>query len=102
MGGARLHHDCLRTRCVQRPRWLERITAAPALPMPATEELDAELRAYLGAPVRYHRAGRLGRLGDQEASGSIALTAAGRRRLERERADWERLSAAISLVMRTA
>lgn len=30
------------------------------------------------------------------------LTAAGRRRLERERADWERLSAAISLVMRTA
>jgi PadR family transcriptional regulator, regulatory protein PadR len=30
------------------------------------------------------------------------LTAAGRRRLERERADWERLSAAISLVMRIA
>ena len=30
------------------------------------------------------------------------LTAAGRRRLERERADWERLSAAIALVMRTA
>jgi transcriptional regulator len=30
------------------------------------------------------------------------LTTAGRRRLERERADWERLSAAISLVMRTA
>jgi PadR family transcriptional regulator, regulatory protein PadR len=30
------------------------------------------------------------------------LTAAGRRRLERERADWERLSAAISLVLRTA
>jgi transcriptional regulator len=30
------------------------------------------------------------------------LTAAGRRRLEQERADWERLSAAISLVMRTA
>ena len=30
------------------------------------------------------------------------LTAAGRRRLEEERADWERLSAAISLVMRTA
>ena len=30
------------------------------------------------------------------------LTAAGRRRLERERADWERLSEAISLVMRTA
>jgi len=30
------------------------------------------------------------------------LTSAGRRRLERERADWERLSAAISLVMRTA
>ncbi len=29
-------------------------------------------------------------------------TAAGRRRLEKERADWERLSAAISLVMRTA
>jgi transcriptional regulator len=30
------------------------------------------------------------------------LTAAGRRRMERERADWERLSEAISLVMRTA
>lgn len=30
------------------------------------------------------------------------LTAAGQRRLEKERADWERLSAAISLVMRTA
>src|SRR5690242_10164516 len=30
------------------------------------------------------------------------LTAAGRRRLEQERTDWERLSAAISLVMRTA
>jgi PadR family transcriptional regulator PadR len=30
------------------------------------------------------------------------LTAAGRRRLEQERADWERLSAAISLVIRTA
>ena len=30
------------------------------------------------------------------------LTAAGRRRLEHERADWDRLSAAISLVMRTA
>jgi len=29
-------------------------------------------------------------------------TASGRRRLEKERADWERLSAAISLVMRTA
>jgi transcriptional regulator len=30
------------------------------------------------------------------------LTAAGRKRLTEERADWERLSAAISLVMRTA
>ena len=30
------------------------------------------------------------------------LTAAGRKRLAAERADWERLSAAISLVMRTA
>ena len=30
------------------------------------------------------------------------LTAGGRRRLEQERADWERLSAAISLVLRTA
>ncbi len=30
------------------------------------------------------------------------LTASGRTRLARERADWERLSAAISLVMRTA
>ncbi len=30
------------------------------------------------------------------------LTADGRRRLEQERADWERLSAAIALVMRTA
>ncbi len=30
------------------------------------------------------------------------LTAAGRRQLEQERADWDRLSAAISLVMRTA
>ena len=30
------------------------------------------------------------------------LTTAGRRRLEQERADWERLSAAISLVLRTA
>src|SRR5688500_11860700 len=30
------------------------------------------------------------------------LTAAGRRRLEHERAEWDRLSAAISLVMRTA
>lgn len=30
------------------------------------------------------------------------LTASGRRRLARERADWERLSAAIALVMRTA
>lgn len=30
------------------------------------------------------------------------LTAAGRKRLAQERADWERLSAAISLVMRTA
>jgi PadR family transcriptional regulator, regulatory protein PadR len=30
------------------------------------------------------------------------LTVAGRRRLEQERADWERLSAAISLVLRTA
>ena len=30
------------------------------------------------------------------------LTAAGRRRLEQERRDWERLSAAISLVLRTA
>jgi transcriptional regulator len=30
------------------------------------------------------------------------LTAPGRRRLEQEQADWDRLSAAISLVMRTA
>ena len=30
------------------------------------------------------------------------LTAPGKRRLEQERADWDRLSAAISLVMRTA
>src|SRR5918999_63738 len=30
------------------------------------------------------------------------LTAAGRRRLEQERSDWERLSAAISLVLRNA
>ena len=30
------------------------------------------------------------------------LTAAGRRRLERERAQWQRLSGAISLVMRNA
>jgi transcriptional regulator len=30
------------------------------------------------------------------------LTASGRKRLARERADWERLSAAISLVIRTA
>jgi PadR family transcriptional regulator, regulatory protein PadR len=30
------------------------------------------------------------------------LTAAGRRRLEQEQADWERLSAAIALVMRNA
>ena len=30
------------------------------------------------------------------------LTEAGQRRLEQERSDWERLSAAISLVMRTA
>jgi PadR family transcriptional regulator, regulatory protein PadR len=30
------------------------------------------------------------------------LTAAGKRQLEQERADWERLSAAISLVLRTA
>src|SRR3954470_20578680 len=30
------------------------------------------------------------------------LTKAGRHRLEKERADWDRLSAAISLVMRTA
>src|SRR3954462_7583149 len=30
------------------------------------------------------------------------LTAPGKRRLEQERNDWERLSAAISLVMRTA
>jgi transcriptional regulator len=30
------------------------------------------------------------------------LTAAGKRRLQQERADWDRLSAAISLVMRTA
>ena len=30
------------------------------------------------------------------------LTAAGRRRLQQERNDWDRLSAAISLVMRTA
>ena len=30
------------------------------------------------------------------------LTAAGKRRLQQERADWERRSAAISLVMRTA
>jgi len=30
------------------------------------------------------------------------LTAAGRRRLEQERADWERLSSAISLVLRNA
>jgi PadR family transcriptional regulator, regulatory protein PadR len=30
------------------------------------------------------------------------LTAAGRKRLAQERADWDRLSAAISLVMRTA
>jgi PadR family transcriptional regulator PadR len=30
------------------------------------------------------------------------LTAAGRKRLKQERADWDRLSAAISLVMRTA
>jgi len=30
------------------------------------------------------------------------LTPAGKRRLEKERADWDRLSAAISLVMRTA
>jgi PadR family transcriptional regulator, regulatory protein PadR len=30
------------------------------------------------------------------------LTASGRKRLARERADWDRLSAAISLVMRTA
>lgn len=30
------------------------------------------------------------------------LTAAGEHRLEQERADWDRLSAAISLVMRTA
>jgi transcriptional regulator len=30
------------------------------------------------------------------------LTTAGRKRLAKERADWERLSAAVSLVMRTA
>jgi transcriptional regulator len=30
------------------------------------------------------------------------LTSAGRRRLEQERSDWDRLSAAISLVMRSA
>ena len=30
------------------------------------------------------------------------LTAAGKRRLQQERSDWDRLSAAISLVMRTA
>lgn len=30
------------------------------------------------------------------------LTAAGRRRLEKEQEDWQRLSAAISLVLRTA
>ena len=30
------------------------------------------------------------------------LTAPGKRRLEQERSDWERLSAAIALVMRTA
>ena len=30
------------------------------------------------------------------------LTSAGRKRLKQERADWDRLSAAISLVMRTA
>lgn len=30
------------------------------------------------------------------------LTAAGKKRLQQERADWERLSAAIALVMRTA
>jgi transcriptional regulator len=30
------------------------------------------------------------------------LTTPGKRRLEKERADWERLSAAIALVMRTA
>lgn len=30
------------------------------------------------------------------------LTAAGKKRLRQERADWERLSAAIALVMRTA
>ena len=30
-------------------RGLERITAAPALSMPATEELDAELRGYLAS-----------------------------------------------------
>jgi PadR family transcriptional regulator PadR len=30
------------------------------------------------------------------------LTAAGQKRLEQERADWERLSAAISLVIQTA
>jgi transcriptional regulator len=30
------------------------------------------------------------------------LTSAGRKRLAKERADWERLSAAISLVLRTA
>ena len=30
------------------------------------------------------------------------LTAAGKKRLAQERADWDRLSAAISLVMRTA
>ena len=30
------------------------------------------------------------------------LTAPGKKRLEKERADWERLSSAISLVMRTA
>ena len=33
---------------------------------------------------------------------STSFTAAGKRRLEQERADWDRLSAAISLVMRTA
>jgi len=59
---------------------------------PALHKL--ELEGWLTATWQISDTGRRAKF--------YALTRTGRRRLEQERADWDRLSAAISLVMRTA
>ena len=72
----------------------------------ATEVLLENLGARYRAPQLLERQGWItadwGVSENNRRARFYRLTAAGRKRLEQERADWERLSAAISLVMRTA